>query len=72
MRSEDSCLIRSKKNTEMKEILIKFQFDDEGGYKGHGEDVSKIIHEILKREIEITLEDDGVIKKGWKLEVHEV
>ncbi len=56
----------------MKEILIKFQFDDEGGYKGHGEDVSKIIHEILKREIEITLEDDGVIKKGWKLEVHEV
>jgi len=50
-------------------VTIKFQFDDEGGYKGHGDDVAEIIQNILEREIEIELEGDGVVKKGWKLEV---
>ena len=53
----------------IKEVTIKFQFDDEGGYKGHGDDVAEIIQNILEREIEIELEGDGVVKKGWKLEV---
>jgi len=53
----------------MKEVTIKFQFDDEGGYKGHGDDIGEIIQSILEREIEIELEGDKVIKKGWKLEV---
>ena len=53
----------------MKEVIIKFKFNDEGGYKGHGDDVAEIIYSILKREIEIELEGDRVVKEGWKLEV---
>jgi len=53
----------------MKVVIIKFKFDDEGGYKGHGDDVAEIIQNLLEREIEIELEGDGVVKSGWELEV---
>jgi len=53
----------------MKEVILKFKFDDEGGYDGHGDDVGEIIRSILEREIKIELEGDGVVKKGWKLEI---
>ena len=31
----------------MKEITIKIKFDDEGGYKGHGDDISEVIRKEL-------------------------
>jgi hypothetical protein len=53
----------------MKQIIIKVQFDDEDGYKGHGENTAKLIKNILEREMSFSLEDDGVIKSGWKVEI---
>jgi hypothetical protein len=53
----------------MKEIIIKVTFNDKDGYKGHGEDVSEIILEGLKNFMEYDLEHDGVINKGWSVNI---
>lgn len=55
----------------MKEILIKIKFDDEGGYKGHGDETPEVITSIIEHEMEVELEGDGVIKSGWSVEVVE-
>lgn len=52
-----------------KTITFTVEFDDENGYKGHGEDTYELIECACKTEIEIGLEHDGVIKEGWKLMV---
>lgn len=52
----------------MKELILKITFDDTDGYKGHGDDTSEIIKDIIEREMEMELEDDDVIKSGWKVE----
>ena len=31
----------------MKEVTIKIQFDDEGGYKGYGDDVAELIKDSV-------------------------
>ena len=53
----------------MIEITIKIKFDDEGGYKGHGDNTFALIKEGVDRFMEIDLEGDGVIKKGWTTEL---
>jgi len=53
----------------MKEIIIKIKFDDEGGYKGHGDDTAELITEGVKLFMEMDMESDGVIKKGWVVEL---
>ena len=53
----------------MKELVLKIKFDDEGCYKGHGDDISELIEEGIKQFLEIELESDGVIKEGWTVEV---
>lgn len=53
----------------MKEIIIKIKFDDEGGYKGHGDNTAELIVEGIERYMEIDLEGDSVIKKGWAVEL---
>jgi hypothetical protein len=53
----------------MKELVLKIKFDDEGCYKGHGDDISELIEEGIKQFLEIELESDGVIKEGWSVEV---
>ncbi len=45
----------------MKTIILEITFDDTDGYKGHGEDTA----ELIKNEMGISLESDGVIKEGW-------
>lgn len=55
----------------MKEITIKIWFDDQGGYKGHGDDTVELILDGLNNFMDIDLESDGVIKKGWKVELVE-
>lgn len=52
-----------------KEIYLKVTFNDEDGYKGHGDDTSEIIRYLLEREMEMELENDDVIKEGWKVEI---
>jgi hypothetical protein len=52
----------------MKTLNIRFTFDDTNGYEGHG-DVESVLKSILEREIEVSLEGDGVVKSGWKLEI---
>lgn len=51
----------------MKKIILEISFDDTDGYKGHGDDTAELILEACKNEIEIGLEHDGVIKKGWEI-----
>ena len=53
----------------MKEITIKIKFDDDGGYKGHGDDTAEIIVEGLGNFMSIDLEGDKVIKEGWTVEL---
>lgn len=53
----------------MKEIVIKIQFNDEGGYKGHGDDVSELIVEGVRNFMKIDLESDSVIKSGWTVDL---
>ncbi len=53
----------------MKEVIIKIKFDDEGGYKGHGDDTAKLIVQGLERYMEIDLEGDRVVKNGWVVEL---
>ncbi len=53
----------------MKELVFKIKFDDEGCYKGHGDDTAELIEEWVKQFLEIELESDGVIKEGWSVEV---
>lgn len=53
----------------MKEIILKITFDDTDGYKGHGDDTAEIIKNITSQAMEMELESDGVIKKGWKIEI---
>lgn len=48
---------------------MKIKFDDEGCYKGYGDDISELIEEWIKQFLEIELESDGVIKEGWVVEV---
>lgn len=55
----------------MKEIIFKIVFDDTDGYKGHGEDTAELIKTSIENEIQMSLEGDGVIKEGWKLEIIE-
>jgi major membrane immunogen (membrane-anchored lipoprotein) len=52
----------------MKEIIIKITFEN-GSYKGHGEDVSKLILNGLKNFMQIDLEDDCIITKKWTIEI---
>jgi hypothetical protein len=47
---------------------LKIQFDDEGCYKGHGDDTAELIKEGLKQYLQIDLQGDNVIKKGWTVE----
>lgn len=51
----------------MKKIILEIEFDDTDGYKGHGEDTAELIKGILENEMQITLEDDKVIKPHWKV-----
>jgi len=51
----------------MREIILKIQFDDEGGYKGHGDDTAKLIKDGLENYINIDLVSDGVIKDNWSV-----
>lgn len=53
----------------MKELVLKIKFDDEGCYKGRGDDTSKLIEEGIKQYLKIELEYDDIIKKGWSVEV---
>ena len=53
----------------MRELVFKIKFDDEGCYKGHGDDTAELIEEWVKQFLEIELESDGVIKEGWSVEV---
>jgi hypothetical protein len=53
----------------MKEITIKIKFDDEGGYKGHGDDTAELILHGIDNYMNIDLESDGVIKEGWTVEL---
>ena len=53
----------------MKELILKIKFDDKGGYKGHGDDTAELIKEGVEQYLEIDLESDGVIKKGWSVEI---
>jgi hypothetical protein len=53
----------------MKELIIKIQFDDANGYKGHGEDTNELIRQGIETFLQIDLEHDGVIKKGWSVEI---
>lgn len=53
----------------MTNITIKIQFDDEGGYKGHGDDTLELIKRGIDNFMEIDLEHDGVIKKGWSVQI---
>ncbi len=53
----------------MKEIMIKITYNDEGGYKGHGEDTPKLILDGVKQFMEIDMEGDNVVTKGWKAKV---
>lgn len=55
----------------MKEIIIKIKFDDEGGYKGHGDNTAELIVNGLEIFLSIDLEGDNVIKKGWTVELVE-
>jgi len=48
---------------------LKIKFDDEGCYKGHGDDTAELIEEGIKQFLEIELESDDVIKEGWSVEV---
>ena len=53
----------------MKEIVLKIRFDDEGCYKGHGDDTAELIKEGLEQYFQIDLEGDDVIKEGWVVEI---
>ena len=53
----------------MKEVILKITFDDTDGYKGHGDDTSELIKDVVEREIQMGLEADGVIKPGFKVEI---
>jgi hypothetical protein len=53
----------------VKEIVIKIEFDDDGGYKGHGDDTPELIKKGIETYLEIDMEGDGVIKKGWQVEI---
>jgi hypothetical protein len=53
----------------MKEIVIKIQFDDTNGYKGHDEDTAELIKIGIEQYLEIDLQGDGVIKKNWSVEI---
>jgi hypothetical protein len=53
----------------MEELVIKIKFDDNGGYKGHGENVEELILNSIKTAIEMDLEHDDVIKSNWSVEI---
>ena len=53
----------------MRELVLKIKFDDEGCYKGHGDDTAELIENSIIQYLEIELESDGVIKEGWSVEV---
>jgi hypothetical protein len=53
----------------MKELVLKIKFDDEGCYKGHGDNTAELIENGIIQYLEIELESDGVIKEGWSVEV---
>ena len=55
-----------------KVIFLKVTFNDENGYKGHGDDTREIIRYLLEREMEVSLEHDDVIKEGFKVELVEL
>ena len=55
----------------MKTIILEIKFDDTDGYKGHGENTAELIIETLKNEMEMGMEADGVIKKGWTVKLVE-
>jgi hypothetical protein len=53
----------------MKELVLKIKFDDEGCYKGYGDNTAELIENGIIQYLEIELESDGVIKEGWSVEV---
>ena len=53
----------------MKEFIVKIIFDDTNGYKGHGENTAELIKTSIENEMKMSLESDGVIKNGWKVEI---
>lgn len=55
----------------MKELIIKITFE-EGSYKGHGNDTSKLIINGIEQYLKYDLENDSVIKKDWKVKVLEI
>jgi hypothetical protein len=52
----------------VKELTIKIFYDDQGGYQGHGEAKEVIINSI-KTAMDFDLEQEEVIKPGWRLEI---
>lgn len=64
----DSGSLSADNDIGMKEVTLKIQFDDEGCYKGHGDDTAELIKEGLKQYLQIDLQGDNVIKKGWTVE----
>lgn len=57
------------KTNNMKELVLKIKFDDEGCYKGQGDNTAELIENGIIQYLEIELESDGVIKEGWSVEV---
>ena len=53
----------------MRTVTIKVSFDDDGGYKGHGDKVEDLIALGLNNFMNVDLEGDGVIKNGWTVEL---
>ena len=53
----------------MKEVIIKVNFNNVDGFIGHGDDVIELIKEIVSAEIEISLVHDKVIKDDFTVEI---
>lgn len=55
----------------MKTVTFKITYDDKGGYKGHGEDISTLIQAGIETYMEIDLAGDKVIKENYTVELIE-
>ena len=53
----------------MKEVIIKGNFNNVDGFIGHGDDVIELIKEIVSTEIEISLVNNKVIKDDFTVEI---
>jgi hypothetical protein len=52
----------------MKELIIKITYDDTDCYQGKGEAADAILSAI-DGEMQIGIEGDGIVNKGWDIEV---